>query len=275
VLTNIGLDHRDMPDLLCLFADYVSRAELGAVMNLDCEKSLPLTHAAKAVRTFSLEDSRADFAATRIVARDNGVAFCVNGCDITLPLPGRHNAANALAAIAAASWLDIPCADAASALATFRGIRRRLEVVGQARGVTVLDDFAHNPDKIAASLDALHTSPGTVTVIFQPHGYAPLRRFRTELADAFAGHLNPDDRLLLLDVFFAGGTVQRDVTSADLAAELVDRGSNASVAPDRDSARSEVVSTAVESERIVVMGARDDTLTDFALSILKELNDAS
>ena len=79
---------------------------------------------------------------------------------VNLKVPGRHNVSNALAALAAANAVGVPLEDAARALEGFKGVRRRLEVVGTANGVTVIDDFAHNPDKIAATLATLHDFPG-------------------------------------------------------------------------------------------------------------------
>ncbi len=101
-------------------------------------------------------------------------------------MPGLHNASNALAAIAATRALGISIADAAAALGRFEGLRRRLETVGEAGGVTVIDDFAHNPDKIAASMATLRAHPGRLLIMFQPHGFGPLTKMGEELAGAFA-----------------------------------------------------------------------------------------
>ncbi len=121
------------------------------------------------------------------------------GHEVRLSVPGRHNASNALAAIAATRALGIRVEDAVHALARFEGTKRRLETVGTANGVTVIDDFAHNPDKIDASLATLRAHPGRLLIMFQPHGYGPLAKMGEELADSFARGLAPDDRLYLPD----------------------------------------------------------------------------
>ncbi len=93
-----------------------------------------------------------------------------------LKVPGLHNVANALAALSAAKACGVGLAAAAAHLGEFSGIRRRLEVVGAANEITVVDDFAHNPDKISATLETMHAFPGRLLLMFQPHGYGPIRR---------------------------------------------------------------------------------------------------
>ena len=90
-----------------------------------------------------------------------------------------------------------------------RGCKRRLETVGEAGGVTVIDDFAHNPDKIAATLATLRAQPGRLLIMFQPHGYGPLAKMGEQLADSLAKGMAPDDRLYLPDPVYQGGTVER------------------------------------------------------------------
>jgi UDP-N-acetylmuramate--alanine ligase len=194
---------------------------------------------------------------------------------VSLRLPGRHNAANALAAIGAARASGVTLAVAADALAGFAGLRRRLEVVGTAGGVTVIDDFAHNPDKIAATLDTLHEFPGRLLVLFQPHGFGPLTLMRDALIDAFAAHLGAGDVLVMPDPVYFGGTVaDRGVTSADVAASVAARCRDARAIADRAACADTLVDHARTGDRIVVMGARDDTLTETAKSILARLRSA-
>jgi UDP-N-acetylmuramate--alanine ligase len=187
---------------------------------------------------------------------------------VDLPLPGKHNVANALAAVAAAGHLGYAREAALAALADFRGIRRRLERVGTVAGVTVIDDFAHNPDKIAASLDAVHASFGRVICVFQPHGYSPLRLFGAELVEAFAAHLQPQDELVLSDVYYAGGTATRDVTPGDIVDRIATRGIRARWIGDRAKIVNAIAAEAKPGDAVAVMGARDPSLTTFAKDIL-------
>ena len=147
--------------------------------------------------------------------------------EVRLGVPGRHNASNALAAITASRALGVRVEDAVGAIARFDGLRRRLEIVGEAGGVTVIDDFAHNPDKIAATLNTLHDFPGRLLVMFQPHGFGPLAKMKSEFIDVFASHLRADDMLVMPEPVYFGGTVERSVTSADIAEGIRAKGRTA------------------------------------------------
>jgi UDP-N-acetylmuramate--alanine ligase len=187
-------------------------------------------------------------------------------------MPGRHNASNALAALAATHALGVPLADGAAALERFAGLRRRLETIGTAGGVTVIDDFAHNPDKIAASLATLTAQPGRLLIMFQPHGYGPLTKMGEELADTFARGLRPDDQLYLPDPVYQGGTVEKARGSDWLADKINSEGGNqARHISDRAAIGDALLAEARPGDRIVVMGARDDTLSEFAAELVARL----
>ena len=138
----------------------------------------------------------------------------------------------------------------------------------------MVDDFAHNPDKIAAALATARARlgpEGRVLAVFQPHGFGPTRFLREALADAFAGHLRAQDLLWLAEIFFAGGTVVRDIGSADLAADVRDRGRQASFLPDRSAVAAAVAAAARPGDLVLVMGARDPSLSDLCRDILAAL----
>lgn len=276
VLNNVALDHKSLDELRALFRAFVAKARV-AVLNLDNAETAAL--AAELPRekrlTYSLADPAADLCARDIRPRADGVDFAVR-CGgetiaVRLGVPGRHNVANALAALAAARACGAPLADAAAALAGFAGIRRRLETVGAAGGVTVIDDFAHNPDKIAATLETLHEFPGRLLVLFQPHGFGPLRLMRDGFVETFAARLAADDELLMPDPVYFGGTVNRSVGSAEIVAGVAARGRRATHLPSRAACGERLLQLARPGDRIVVMGARDDTLTVFAADLLTRL----
>jgi len=187
-------------------------------------------------------------------------------------VPGRHNLANALAAIAAANAAGISVADAVASLASFVGLARRFDIVGtSATGVTVIDDFGHNPDKVSATLATLKAHPGRVIALFQPHGYGPLRQMGAELADVFARGLAGEDRVILTDPVYFGGTVDRSLGSERIV-ELVNAGGgNAEHVADRAVAAEHIAALARPGDRIVIMGARDDTLSLYARDLLARL----
>ncbi|MEW5728260.1 MAG: Mur ligase family protein [Pseudomonadota bacterium] len=272
VLNNVAFDHKSLDELRRLFADFTAKARV-AVLNLDNAETAALAGVIPADRkvTYSLSDPAADLVATDVVPAPDGIAFAVGGVPVRLKVPGRHNVANALAALATARALGVGLAQAAAALAGFSGIRRRLEVVGSSNGVIVIDDFAHNPDKITATLATLHDFPGRLLLLFQPHGFGPLRLMRREFIDCFAANLAPDDVLVMPEPVYFGGTVDRSVGSADIAAGIRAAGRVALDFADRAACGDHLLSLARPGDRVVVMGARDDTLSTFAAELLRRL----
>ncbi len=278
VLNNIALDHKSMGELRVLFADFLSKAKT-AVVNLDNAEAAALTArlaAGKAV-TYSLSNPEANIMASAIAPAPDGIAFTVRNrasgdeLKLSLKVPGRHNVANALAALCAARACGVHLADAACALEGFTGVKRRLEIVGSANGVTVIDDFAHNPDKIAATLATLHDFPGRLLVMFQPHGYGPLRLMKDSLIESFVENLRPDDVLVMPEPVYFGGTVERSVTSVDIVRGVESRGRQAFAFSERAACGDKLLALARPGDRVVIMGARDDTLSQFAADLLISL----
>jgi UDP-N-acetylmuramate--alanine ligase len=162
----------------------------------------------------------------------------------------------------------------AAPLAAFGGIARRFQSLGAAGGVEVIDDFAHNPDKIAAALATAHgrlAPGGRVLAVFQPHGFGPTRFLRDALIAAFSEHLAPSDVLWLPEIFFAGGTVTRDISSADLVAGIVHAGRDARFETERSRLAPLIAAEARPGDVVLVMGARDPSLTDFGRECLAAL----
>jgi UDP-N-acetylmuramate--alanine ligase len=281
VVSNISLDHKSMEELRDLFGGFTSRAGK-AVLNLDNTETQALAQRMEAggraadVVTFSLGEADADLVARDLSPLPTGMTFSLHARNeearaVRLNVPGAHNVANALAALGAVQALGVSLDDAVAALTTFSGIRRRLEVVGTAGGVTVIDDFAHNPDKIAATLKTLHAFDGRLLILFQPHGFGPLKLMKTEFVEGFAGLMRSDDFLLMPEPVYYGGTTDRSVGSEDIASGIRALGRNATALPDRATCGDRLIELAHPGDRILVMGARDDTLSEFAGDLLKRL----
>jgi UDP-N-acetylmuramate--alanine ligase len=277
ILNNITLDHKSMDELRRLFLGFVGKAET-AVLNLDDgETALLAEHVQPGKRVTFGFDPGADLSASNVeeeplaISFDAGERRSGETVRVRLGVPGRHNASNALAALAAVRACGIALAEAAEALAGFTGLRRRFEVVGTSNDISVIDDFGHNPDKIAATLDTLHAFPGRLLIFFQPHGYGPLRTMGRELIQCFADKLGPEDVLILPDPAYYGGTVERSVGSEDIIAGVQAAGRHAEHIPERLAAGDRLVELARPGDRIIVMGARDDTLSQFAADVLDRL----
>ncbi|HEX4179439.1 MAG TPA: Mur ligase family protein [Caulobacteraceae bacterium] len=278
VVNNIAWDHKPLEELRGLFADFTAKAKV-AVLNLDNAETAALARgpaAGKAI-TYSLKDASADLFGGNLAPSPDGISFEAiaratgETVSVRLRTPGAHNVMNALAALGAAQACGIGLAPAAAALGDFKGIRRRLEWVGEAAGVTVIDDFAHNPDKIGASLSTLHAFPGRLLVLFQPHGFGPLRLMREAFVEAFASGLGEGDVLVMPDPVYFGGTTDRTVASGDIAGDVRAKGRRAEAFPGRAACGERLLDLARPGDRIVVMGARDDTLSTFAEDLVARL----
>jgi UDP-N-acetylmuramate--alanine ligase len=278
VLNNIALDHKSLEELRALFHDFAAKAEL-AVINLDNAETAAIAGRLpdRTVMTYSLSNPQADLLASDLVPFVDGIAFEVTArktgerARARLEVPGRHNVSNALAAVCAARALNVSLEQSLAALGRFVGLRRRLELVGKANGVTVIDDFAHNPDKILATLSTLHDFPGRLLILFQPHGFGPLRLMKDALIECFAGNLGESDVLLMPDPVYFGGTADRSVSSQDIVWGVRERGRDALAFADRAACGDKLLALARPGDRIVVMGARDDTLAEFAHELLEAL----
>ena len=271
VLNNVSLDHKSLEELNILFGDFIGKAA-HAIVNADNPDAAALAMRVprERVTTFSL-GGEADLVARDIVEEPFAVSFTLNGKSVRLGVPGRHNVANGLAAIGAALAAGVALPAAFRAISAYTGLKRRFDVIGTADGVTVIDDFGHNPDKIAATLATLHAFPGRLLALFQPHGYGPLKTMRRELVQTFVDGLGVDDLLVLPDPVYQGGTVTREVTSADIASDITISGGNARHIAERAAAAAHLVANARPGDRIVVMGARDDTLPLLAAEMLAQI----
>ena len=277
VVNNIALDHKSMEELRALFTGFVNKAEI-AVLNLDSEETAALVMATKVrTRTYSLRSGLADLHCSAIRLAPDGVSFDVlekdtrESATVDLAVPGEHNVSNALAALSVARALGMPLGVAAAALKGFSGTKRRLEVVGKAKNVTVIDDFGHNPDKITATLNTLHAFPGRLLIMFQPHGFGPLKLMKNEFIDCFARNMSDDDVLIMPDPVYFGGTVDRSVGSEQIVSGVRSRGLEAMAFAERGACGDKLIELAEPGDRIVVMGARDDTLAVFATELLARL----
>jgi len=266
VILNLQRDHKEMTEVAAMFATLRARVRetlaVGDSDNLD-----PFAGGA---RRFGLS-ARADLRGEDVELGPTSSRFRVENTMFELPVPGAHNVANALAAIAVCRSLDVRLDEMVTPLAAFRGIGRRFQTVGQARGVEVIDDFAHNADKIAAAIRTAKLRGHRVLAIYQPHGYGPTRFLRRDFVTTFTRELGEDDRLWMLEVFYAGGTATRDFSAADIVAEIGALGTCAEFAASREELTARIAEVAQSGDLVLVMGARDPTLSELARAILAAL----
>lgn len=280
VLNNVSLDHKSLGELRALFGDFLAAADI-AVVNLDDLESAALAGRSRAAPlTFAVRHPGADIGVVpgSVVEGPTSIAASVidrrsgETCNLGLKVPGLHNLSNALAALTGALAAGVALAEATAALGAFAGLARRFDIVGTSpSGVTVIDDFGHNPEKVAATLATLKAHPGRVIAFFQPHGYGPLRQMGAELAEVLATRLGPEDVTLLCDPVYFGGTVDRSVGSQRIADMIRQHGGAAEHIHAREDCGVRMRALAKPGDRIVIMGARDDTLAQFARALLASL----
>lgn len=273
VILNVSRDHAEVSALREQFAAFARNARR-LLVNAGCAESLALGRSVGAL-TFGTS-AEADVRLEVLSAGpDRGVASITIAADkirVALPQPGVHNLENAAAAAAVALELGVPPQRIESALARFPGIARRFEIVGVTPGgVRVVDDFAHNGEKIRAAITTAQAGCRRLVAVFQPHGFSPARFLRPELRELLPRLLRPDDRFCYAEIYYAGGTVTRDVSSRDLAADLPPD-LRCVYAADHAGVVEWVVAEAHPGDTVLLMGARDPDLARLARSVFTALS---
>lgn len=268
IITNISHDHTSMEKLFEYFTNFASHSQ-NLVLNLDFPNHAKITHAN--LTTFSLINSQADFYADNITLNPASIEYTLQGARYNLPLIGRFNVANALAAIAACSIIGISPHDAAHALENFRGVKARLEKIGAVDDINIFHDFAHNPSKIEASLLALKSSAGRVIAMYQPHTPFSARNTGDETAAVIARVLSDDDIIIMQEIYELTPD-DTDISSEHIINKIKANGhENAYFLPHKDDTLAFVLAKARSGDKIVIMGAHDNSLADFARQIVYEL----
>ena len=228
VVTTVDAEHLDhygtleaVRDAFVAFLNKVPFYGAAIVCLDEPNVQLLLPRVEKRVITYGLESS-ADLVARRVRLEGLTSRFEVvhHGRPLgecTLRVPGRHNVANALAAIAVGLDVEVPFVSIQKALAAFAGVQRRFQLRGNVAGVTVVDDYGHHPAEIRATLAAAKAGfDGRVVAVFQPHRFTRTFHLRDEFATAF----NQADVLVLMDIYAAGETPIEGVSAADLAERI-------------------------------------------------------
>ena len=270
VVTNVEADHldiyADLADIRRAFAEFIRGARTIVLCADDRGASTLPTPSTSEVIRYGIASADARLRALNVRAQATGVAFGVEYDgellgSVSLKVAGNHNVLNALAAIAAGLALDAPFAGLAYGLSTFAGAERRFERLGEENGITVIDDYAHHPTEITATLSAARSAfPGRrLVVAFQPHLYSRTRDFAREFACA----LCEGDAVYLTEIYAAREKPIAGVTADLIVAELAKttgqpklswRGERALLA--------DVLAAAVrDGDVVITMGAGDITKT--------------
>ena len=272
LLHNISRDHAELESLRAQFGAF-ARNCIRLFANAGCPEAAALGRRLHAVSYGVASDADARLEVISVGPERAGGILKLRAGVVMLdvPQPGLHNLENAAAAAMVAVELGIDPDEVTGLLALFPGVSRRFEVVGvTASGIRVVDDYAHNGEKLRAALTTAQVGGARVIAVFQPHGFGPARFLRPELKTLLPAILRPDDRFCYAEIFYAGGTVAKDISSRALAADLP-AALRCGHAADHDAARRWVLGEARPGDTVLVMGARDPDLPRLARSIFDSL----
>ena len=269
LLLNIDKDHQEIDELLDIFTTFRTNTKGAFVVNRSNKLSATLSNNIK--NDFSSDENEAGFVAKNLSQSGMNISFTINDVPFNLKTIGKHNMENALAATAVASIIGVSLEDCAKGLAVYEGIYRRHQLLGEKNGIKVIDDYAHNPAKCAASIMACQPIAKKVIAWFQPHGYGPTRFLRNDFVKEIAASLRLQDEIWMSEIFYAGGTAVKDISANDLINDIKALGKNAFFVEERNNLLQEMRAHITDDCVLLLMGARDPGLEGFCKELYEEL----
>ncbi|RYF84495.1 MAG: UDP-N-acetylmuramate--alanine ligase, partial [Chitinophagaceae bacterium] len=270
LLLNVDKDHQEIDELMQLFGTFKKNTKKLFVVNQNNALSKALSASIK--NDFSSDAaSGAGYISSNFEQQGMTVRFTINDAAFSLNTVGRHNMENALAAVAVAHQLGVDYEIAANALKNYEGIYRRHQLLGVKKGITVIDDYAHNPAKCAASIMACQPIAPKVIAWFQPHGYGPTRFLRNDFVKEIAAALRPQDEIWMSEIFYAGGTAVKNISANDLINDIKALGKNAFFVEDRNELLQNIRPHFGDNAVLLLMGARDPGLEAFSKNVFEQL----
>jgi UDP-N-acetylmuramate--alanine ligase len=272
LIHNVSRDHAELESLRAQFSAFAGHCRT-LFVNAGCAEATALGRAHGAF-TYGLApdtDGRLEVVSVG-PQRAIGLLRLPEACiALDVPQPGLHNLENAAAAVLVALELGLEPRMIEALVARFPGVARRFEVIGTTEaGIRVVDDFAHNGEKIRAAITTAQTAGGRVVAVFQPHGFGPARFLRPELKALLPRLLRPQDRFCYAEIFYAGGTIRKDLSSLDLAEDLPPD-LHCGYASTHEAVLQWVTSEARAGDTVLIMGARDPELPRLTRAVLEAL----
>lgn len=262
ILLNVDKDHKDYPELIKIFAQFKNNSET-FIANRNNKLAAELSQ--NIMHDFSADEKvEAGYTAKNFLQHGFEINFEIENISFKMHVLGKHNAENALAAIATANIIGVNLNVCAQALQHYEGIYRRHQVIGNKKGVWLVDDYAHNPAKCAASIKACQPVAEKLIAWFQPHGYKPTKFLREDYVREIAAALRPQDEIWMSEIFYAGGTTVKDISANDLINDIKTLHKNAFFIENRNDFPAAVQSHLTNDCVVLLMGARDPSLEKFA-----------
>ncbi len=269
LLLNIDKDHQEIDELIELFTIFKNNTKGLFIVNQS--NMLAKTLSANPQNDFGFENEDAGYSAQNFDQNGLSLTFELRHQKFQMTSLGRHSVENAAAAIAVAHQIGVDLETCAPSLSKYDGIYRRHQVLGQKNGVWVIDDYAHNPAKCAASIRACQPLAEKVIAWFQPHGYGPTRFLKNDFVEEIADALRPQDEIWMSEIFYAGGTAVKDISANDLIKDIQAKGKNAHFVEDRNNLLEALRPELKEGTVLLLMGARDPGLEDFCKTLFENL----
>jgi UDP-N-acetylmuramate--alanine ligase len=263
VFLNISKDHKTIDEIKTLFETLASQSPWTA-SNADDPilASLPATVRFGRNGSGSWRPDHEQLLPTSVKLFRSGVEY-------HLPLPGSHNLENLCAALCVCEQFGCEQTALAHAVKNYEGVARRFSVTMTKENVHVVDDFAHNPAKIAAVAHAARGLSGRILAVYQPHGFGPTRFLKDEYIATFRTAFRQNDSLYLLPIYYAGGTAQKDISSEDIIQGLGPVAFNAQALSDRDELLTRLKADTKPEDCVLLMGARDPSLPALVKKIVE------
>ena len=268
LLLNIDKDHKEIDELFEIFETFKNNSKY-FIVNANATSTKQFTQNNN--QNFSTIDKSVGFVASNFIQDGFFMHFKVNEVDFKMQSIGEHNMENSLAAVAVASHCGVDLQVASKALEYYKGIYRRNQILGKKNGVTVIDDYAHNPAKCAAAVKGVQPLTNKVVAWFQPHGYGPTKFLRNDFVEEIAKALRPEDEIWMSEIFYAGGTATKDISANDLIQDLKNKNCNAFFVENRNDLLEIIKPHLQDNCVLLLMGARDPSLADFAKDIFNKL----
>ncbi len=268
LILNIDKDHKELIDLVEIFKIFKENTRNKLIVNQSHLRTKELSVNDK--NDFGYE-TLCGFMASDFKQDGFSIHFRINNIPFELPLIGKHNMENACAAVAASYEAGISIEESAEALKSYLGIYRRHQLIGIANEVFVVDDYAHNPAKLAASIQACQFTDSILFIWFQPHGFQPTKFLRNEFVDELCNVLRKDDEIWMSEIYYAGGTAAKDISAEDLINDIKLKHEKAFFVENRDKIPILIKSKLRKGDILLLTGARDPSLADYAKFVYQSL----
>lgn len=269
LLLNLDKDHKEIDELQTIFNTFKTHTKKIFSVNASHELAAPFSRNKQ--QDFSSTDADAGYRATDFVQKGLQISFKINGADFSLNAIGKHNMENALAATCIACQIGIDLKTCSEALKSYEGIYRRNQVMGQKNGIWIIDDYAHNPAKVAAAIRSVQPLAKKVIAWFQPHGYGPTRFLRNDFVQEISNTLREQDEIWMSEIFYAGGTAEKNISAGDLINDIKTLGKNAFFAANRNELVNSIKPHLTDDCVLILMGARDPGLDEFARQVYEQM----